>query len=243
MTELLMVVPVRGRRALAARFIESFAATRELDTRLLLVADTGDDSYDGMSLPSFCTMRVIPREYVSVKVNRFAVPAANHYAYVGNTGDDNIMETPGWDRLLIEPHEKKGLGWSYPDDIRRQDIPENVVIASPIIKALGWFQCPMMRMYYVDHVWADLANATGRLHYVPAVVQPHKHHLTDPDQPRDATYRDGEVHGAHDGEAYETWKRTRFAEDLEIVRGALCLRGEPPDTPPRRPWEPQAARS
>ena len=221
MSALLMVVPVRGRRKLLERFIESFAATRELDTRLLLVADDGDDCYEGISLPSFATMRRIPRTYVVDKVNQFAVPATRNHLYIGNTGDDNVMETPGWDRYLIEPLEKKGHGWSYPDDIRRRDIPENVIISAPIIKALGWMQCPLMRHYWVDHVWADLGRATGRLFFVPYVVQPHHHYLAAPGVDHDQTYKDAERYAQHDADAYETWRRDHFTRDLETVRGAL----------------------
>lgn len=217
-----MVVPIRKRRKNAERFIESFASTRELDTRLLLVADDDDDSYEGISLPEFCRLVVIPRTYVVDKVNQFAVPAASQYSYVGNTGDDNVMETQGWDRYLIEPMEKRGHGWSYPDDVRRQDIPENVIISAPIIKALGWFQCPLMRHYWVDHVWYDLAKACGRLFFVPYVTQPHHHYLADPSVQPDETYTETErLYAQRDADAYKVWYSDHFEQDLRVVRGVL----------------------
>ena len=215
-----MVVPVRGRRALLDRFIASFDATRHLDTRLLLVADADDDSYEGMTFPAYTRMRVIPRTYVVAKVNRFAVPAARNSLAVGNTGDDNVFTTPGWDKLLMEPLATRH-GWAYPDDLRRRDIPENVVISSPIIRALGWMQCPAMRHYYVDNVWGDMARACGRLFFCPWVVQPHLHYEVDPAQARDPVYAGAERHGERDKAAYEKWRRERMAADVATVRGVL----------------------
>ena len=45
-------------------------------------------------------------------------------------GDDCVSETPGWDRSCSHTLEEDlgGHGWVYPDDKRRQDVPEHWMV-------------------------------------------------------------------------------------------------------------------
>jgi len=219
--DLLVIVPTRGRLANCQRLTESVEATRELDTDMVFVADTDDeDTYDGLTLPPWAQIHFVPRQPIGPKRNLFAVPAANEYPAVMCSDDDHEAETKGWDRLLLEPL-KDGPGISYPDDKRRIDIPETPVVTSDIIKALGWICEPSMNHYYIDNVWADLANSINRLFYVPEVIHRHHHYHLDPSVKRDQTYADGEVNGPHDMAAYARWRETRMEADIATVRGLL----------------------
>ena len=139
--------------------------------------------------------------------------------YLASIGDDMVPVTPGWDRLLVEAQQRYGPGFTYPDDKRRHDIPEAVVIDARITAALGWVCEPTLTHWYVDNVWADLGNGAGCLTYVPAAVVEHRHpNIPGGDKP-DGTYNDAARCYNHDLTRYQSWRLRRMRADVSAVRG------------------------
>src|SRR6185437_10825893 len=87
-------------------------------------------------------------------------------------GDDMVPVTDGWDEQLCEAAGTTGM--AYPNDRRRDDIPEAVVISTGLVQALGWFCEPSLHHWYVDNVWRDLGAGAAVLSYLPAVHVIHK---------------------------------------------------------------------
>jgi hypothetical protein len=215
--DLLVLCPTRWRRANLERFLASFAATREADTDLLVIPDDDDHSYDGLTLPPWARSAPGRNECCARKVNRHAVPEAENYPAVGFFGDDIVFETPGWDRLLLESMP----GIAYPQDGRREDVPESQIVDSRIIRALGWMHEPSMRHFWVDNILAVLGTQNNCLHFRPDVMCRHLHHQVDKATPRDRTYVLSEVYCMRDEAAYRAWGRERADRDIETVRRAL----------------------
>jgi hypothetical protein len=218
MADLLVLCPTRWRRANLERFLASFDATREADTDLLIVSDTDDDSCDGLQVPSYARLTAGPNECVARKVNRHAVPKSRVYPAVGFFGDDVTFETAGWDRLLLESMP----GIAYPENGRRNDIPESQIVDSKIIQALGWMHEPSMKHFWVDNVLAELGQANDCLFYRPDVICTHHHYHADPAASRDRTYAASEIYVQRDAAAFQAWKRERCDRDCETVRKALA---------------------
>ena len=219
MPDMLVMVPVRGRRAGAERFIKAFGETVRGDTDLLLINDSDDPSYEGMDLAG-ARMMTLPRSTIVVKMNTAAGLYAERYPVLMFTGDDTIPRTEGWDKLLCAAiGGMGGTGYAYPDDRRRNDIPEHVAISSNIFWALGWFANPKLDHFCIDNTWADLGNGAECLRYVPEAVLEHRHPTVCPDVPGDAVYAETAGRLPGDYARYLEWKATQFQQDLAKVRG------------------------
>ena len=166
MTDLLVMVPTRGRRAQCERLLEAFTATASPDTDLLFITDPDDESYEGMDWRAAGLAVLEPREYLTGKLNKTAMAMADLYPVLMWLGDDCVPETPGWDQIMLATlAELGGSGWVYPDDKRRNDVPEHYMVSSDVVKTLGWFANPAVQHYYC--LVPETPVLTASLEWVP----------------------------------------------------------------------------
>lgn len=214
MRDLLVICPTLWRRANAERLLDSWAsAPRATDSDLLLVADEGDDSYDGLTLPAGASIDYWePGAWVVEKTNMAARRYLDGYQAFMSTGDDVTFDTPGWDALMVEPMSD-GLRVTYPGSIRTW--PETFCLPRQVISGLGWMMLPDLRHYFADRVWAELGGTAGVLVEVPRVSIREHHYLTTPGVVRDATYQRAEGQARRDEIAFHHWlSEGGFAADL-----------------------------
>ena len=132
-------------------------------------------------------------------------------------GDDMVPVTDGWDERLCEAAGPAGM--AYPNDRRRTDIPEAIVIGTPVIRALGWFCEPSLHHWFVDSVWRDLGHAAGCLRFLPDVVVDHRHpNVPGSGARNDRTYSDAARGFGADMAAYQKWRMKRMRADIETVQ-------------------------
>lgn len=232
---LLVLIPTRKRRNNCERLLKSFKETTD-SAELTFILDGDDDSYDGMDWDIADHVVISPRmPGTRAKLNSAALQCAPDYDALMYIGDDNIFSTPHWDTILLKNLEDMGgSGMVYPDDKRRNDIPETVIISSDIILALGHFMDPMFGMYYVDNVWAELGKRTGLIRYCPEVTVDHMHYTIHPETvERDKIYSESEsMWGAVDREAFGKWftdvmplqvsmLRRKFNPDVQWILGKV----------------------
>jgi hypothetical protein len=214
---LLLVVPSRHRPHNLRRFLASYEPVTAMD--LLVVLDS-DDYYDycDIRLPARARTLVLPEMRTVPKLNEAILPQSGAYDLIMYAGDDTVPVTPGWDRLMLERFGRDGSGYYYPEDHRRNDIPEHVMISTDIIRALGWFALPCVSHFLIDDAWARIGNACGCLHFMPEVVFEHLHYVRGL-APHDEIYKRSEEWGPDDGVAYQNWLDSGQAErDIRIVR-------------------------
>lgn len=224
MPDLLVMVPTRGRPEQCKRLIKSFAETTELDTTdLLFITDGDDKSYEGMDWGTAIHAVLNPRESLSGKLNRTADANTELYDVLMFAADDHVFVTPGWDRLMLAKLESAGgTGMIYPDDKRRQDVPEIIMISSDIVKLLGHFANPMLRHYYLDNTWGELGKKSGLIKFCPEAVIEHKHYSVCEDTEYDQTYREAEnAWGNSDLQAFHEWRANRMPVEVSMLRRAF----------------------
>jgi len=230
--DLAVLVPSRGRPHNVARLSEACARTCEADTMLHFGFDEDDPRLDQNLKANgrhFVTVR--PRMGLAAWTNALAreytetLPEFRPRA-LASIGDDMVPVTPGWDRLLLEALPAAG-GFAYPDDERRDDIPEAVVISTAIVEALGWMALPQCQHWFIDNAWADLGRAAGCLRYCPDITVKHMHPNVHGGDPPDATYHDAA--GSYDADlaAYQRWRLHRMRGDAALVRGVREAAGRP----------------
>lgn len=217
--DLAILVPSRGRPGNVTRLADACAQT----CRTNYVLAFGFDDDDMASIPPIAhgmESWVRPRMGLTAWTNELAGlhPDA---PYLASLGDDMVPVTDGWDERLITAVEHMGGGFAYPDDRRRNDIPEAVVVDARIVKELKWFALPALEHWFIDNVWADLGRGAGdRLRWCPEVIVEHRHpNVTG--GPSDPTYHEAAGRFTKDAAAYRRWRLYDMPRDIRTVKGAL----------------------
>ena len=217
MPDLAVLVPSRGRPSNVARLVEACARTCRLDTVVAFGFDEDDDCYrDNLKAADGCYSSVRRRMGLGKWTNTLSA-LHEDATWQASIGDDMVPVTDGWDERLCEAAGPAGM--AYPNDLRRTDIPEAIVMSTGLVLALGWFCEPSLSHWFVDAVWRDIGHAAGCLRFLPDVVVEHRHPNVPGSGARpDATYSDAASGFAADLAAYQKWRMKRMRADIETVK-------------------------
>lgn len=184
MSELVVVVPTRGRPQNAARLAEAFEETTASGALLVFVADEDDPELPGYR--GLLDAGRIPRLLVyghteggrglCLPLNFAARRYAAVYEYVGFMGDDHLPRTHGWDTEMIRELDSLEPRIAYGNDLLQgANLPTAVFMQSRMIRAMGVMAPQIMRHLYLDNFWKELGERTGGLRYRDDVVIEHLH--------------------------------------------------------------------
>ena len=225
MPSLMIMVPVRGRRESCERLLKAFADTLTIADACFITDPDDAATYDGIDWGKAQRLVLDPRGMIGPKRNYAARMFMDSYDAVMCAEDDIVPGPHGWDATLMgELAGMGGTGMVYPDDDRRTDVPENVLISTDIVRALGWFCEPSMQHYYIDDVWGALGRQAGCLKLCKDVLFENFHYTMAKDGAAgtDAVYSESErLNGTADAQAYQVWRRDRMAADVATVRKVL----------------------
>jgi hypothetical protein len=233
MSELLVIVPSRGRPESVARVAEAWRATGAYDCARLVFAIDADDprhaDYYTCDLPDIG----VPQVYFYVlpawkpmvaKLNECAVAAVNvpnwQWQGVAFMGDDHLPRTPGWAAAYLEALRELGTGIVYGDDgIQGQRLPTQWAMTSDIIRALGRMVPADVEHLYCDNAIKDLGDLAGCLRYLPDVLIEHMHPVAGKAS-MDAGYErvNRREQYRKDRLAYELWKQVDLGIHAGVVR-------------------------
>lgn len=224
MTDLLVIVPSRGRPQSIERLLSAWNDTAG-GVASLLVALDDDDPYAPM-YPAHpdVTYTVAPRNGFAPRLTAEALDRAPHHFALASWGDDHIPRTHGWDTALLEALGSMGTGFAYGDDlIQGENLPTACAMTSDIVSTLGWMTPPGMAHLYVDDVWLTLGRAVDRIRYLPDVVIEHYHPMHRPDVEADDLVRDANSAAAYaaDRAVFDRWKADDLPGCVEKIRALL----------------------
>src|SRR6266704_266330 len=209
---------VRRRPLAVERVVRSYALTCRAHTKIRFAFDQDDPKLeDSIAAAQGHSYMTGPRDTLTGWTNKLAARHVGHAPALGSFGDDHMPVTDGWDEQLLGSLPAGG-GYCYPNDQRRDDIPEAVVISSAIVKALGWMSPPFVTHWFQDNVWRDLGAGAGCLVYRADVIVRHLH----PNvlgKPGDQTNHDAAQRYDSDLAAYQRWRLRGMPRDLGAVRG------------------------
>jgi len=233
---LLIAIPSRERPDRLEIAIGVGLALAQGDVRYHVAVDDDDPQLDAYvellepwSRSGYVSWEQGPRKSLTKWTNWIAKTHVQQYYAIGSFGDDHVPETDNWDTMLLAYlHEIGGTGIVYPEDFRRQDVPEAPIVTTDIIQKLGWVFLPSLHHFYPDNVLADIGSATGTLYFAEDVIVRHDHYLVaNPKSPRslyDNTYREAEYWLGQDEQTYKAWKADRengMASDVRKIRELL----------------------
>lgn len=248
MPELAVIIPTRGRPENVRKVIGAWDFTNAWDVAdLVLVADADDPEIQGYraiadeflegcppGTPSPLTLMTIPSWLPMVrKLDLAARTIETRYFALGFAGDDHLPQTIGWAKRYLEVLRELGTGMVYGDDgYQGSNLSTEWAITSDVVHALSRMVPAPVEHMYCDNAMMDLFGGAGALRHLPEVRIEHMHPIAgkaeNDDQYKRVNHRD---QFRSDRALYETWKRSRMADDIATVR---ALRPGRPETRPGR---------
>lgn len=180
MTDLVVIVPSRGRPHAAADLAAAFVETKAT-SRLVFAVDEDDPTRNQylQALDAYpaTTVHFGPAPSTMVKaLNTVAALYVNEAFALGFMGDDHRPKTEAWDRLYLEALRELGTGIVYGDDLLQGErIPTQVAMTADIVRALGFMAPPSLVHLAVDNWWKELGLGADCIRYMPEVVVEHMH--------------------------------------------------------------------
>lgn len=219
MTEIVVLVPSRGRPDRAAAMQRSVLETAAAAVELRFIVDSDDSSlpaYRAAGLPLF----VLPdRIGYTASLNAVARDLWFEDRILGAFGDDVQFRTPGWDGIVRRTLATPGI--AYGDDlIHGANHPSAVFMSTAIARALGWLALPATSHQWADDGWKRLGQETGVLRFMPEVIVEHLHPGVGKAD-WDDTYRSvfEDERARRDFEGFTGWVESGgLADDAEKVR-------------------------
>ena len=182
MSDLLMIVPTRGRPDSVPAILEAWDAT-EATAHLLFAVDTDDPEIaaykqHAAALKGDRRVKFVfgKRRRLVGTLNLQAVKAAKSYRFIGFMGDDHRPRTAGWDARFVECLSGGGPGLVYGNDLLQgEKMPTAVALTSDIVKTLGYMAPPALVHLCVDLVWLDWGKGLDRITYLGDLIIEHMH--------------------------------------------------------------------
>lgn len=180
-----IICPTRKRLNNLKRFIKSMEDTKsgEHEIEYLFYVDH-DDILTEQFLRSINTiypdLRVQyiygPRIIFSRMFNEIVNISSGHILFM--TGDDVIMRTKDWDKLVVEEYVKYNDGLvviSTQDGIQNEKIATHSFIGRVWFDILGYLVPPIFPGDHADNWLTDVSRGIGRLVYKPDIYVEHMH--------------------------------------------------------------------
>lgn len=230
MTDLLVIVPTRGRPQSVAPVIEAWTATGGFDEAdLEFVVDADDPvarDYEEARRRCGFSARMIQAEKwepLVPKLDAAALAFAGGYFALGFMGDDHLPRTHGWAKTMVAALREMGTGVVYGDDLLQGErLCTSWAMTSDIVHALGRMVPAPVEHMYCDNSVMDVARLAGCLRYLPDVVIEHMHPVADKATwdagyervNRPEQYRADEL-------KYSRWLRQGRAADVATVKALM----------------------
>jgi len=161
----LVVCPTRGRPAKAEKMAESFKATTNYRSKLLLLIDDDDPSdYSALIRSDICETAVRPRTDIVPMINRAIRERLHDYSFFGLMVDDGVFTTPGWDQFVALATPMGGVMSPAHNYGRHVDMP---YVHRRWVERLGWYANERFKYWCWPTFTGILAQAAGRIVHAP----------------------------------------------------------------------------
>jgi len=220
MSEMLVVIPSRGRPENIARAIKALA-----DTNSRIDLKVGVDNDD----PKLDEYKKLDVNLVIGERKKFAATYNDivmdnlDYKYISFFGDDHVPRSDRWDEQFRRELDKMGTGVVYGNDlVMGEAIATEWTITSDIPKTLGYAVPKGFVHLYVDNYFMKLGESIGKLSYLSDVVVQHMHPCAGT-AVEDLTYREAnsQANWSNDRIRFEKYMSEELASDAEKLRRLL----------------------
>lgn len=218
----LVIIPARSRP-------EKARIAFELLKENSLISDfmIGLDEDDAHNYPEFegVIREVNPRLKMNGTLNLLSDKYKDQYKTITFMGDDHHVRTHGWDKVLYEPIEKRGYGYSYGNDLLAgKRLPTMVMASTNIVKILGFFSPKELIHLYMDNFWKTMGENLNAIDYFEDVIIEHMHFSAGKSE-LDAQYDEvnAEPVFSHDSGIFWEYEQKYLKDDVEKILKGLNI--------------------
>lgn len=224
-TDMVVLVPTRGRPESAKRLEKAFELTVQGATSLTFVVDSSDpvrnEYFKIVDKAQILEISMPGPPGIVHPLNRAAnlsLMFLNSPKYLGFMGDDHLPQTRGWDVQIMANLNQDFPSFAYGNDLfQREKLPTACFMSSVVVDELGYMAPPELKHLYVDNFWKDLGEALGAITYLDDVIIEHLH-FANGKSPHDETYEHANAHNEADKAAYEEYLKNSFEFDVELLK-------------------------
>jgi hypothetical protein len=234
-TDLLIIVPSRGRPAAVEQVARAWRDTRAFCRAVLEFALDRDDPEYGAYQDALARVRADQPEagLLDVTFDRWlpmvhklnaaaaaAVAGPRPPMAVGFAGDDHRPRTHGWAGRHLAELARLGTGIVYGNDLHRgAELPTQWAMTVDIVATLGRMVPAPVEHQFCDRSVLDLGRALDRIRYLPDVIIEHMHPAAGKAE-MDSGYEavNCKAQFLADQARYERWQDGGLLDDLFAVR-------------------------
>lgn len=176
MSDLLTIIPTRGRPHVIMSLWESFVNNSQASDLILALDDDDPTLSEYMLIAEKCSIdvRVGQRLRLGGTLNSVALEYCDKYLYLGFMGDDHRPRTLGWDVNYTEALQSNLFVYGN-DLLQSENLPTQIAMSSSVVKTLGYMSPPILIHMFIDNAWKAWGDGTGSMKYLPNVVVEHLH--------------------------------------------------------------------
>jgi hypothetical protein len=221
-SELLVIVPSRGRPGSIEQLAQAFEDTCEQSTALLVAVDDDDPTqpdYTELAYRYGFQLRIGPRLRLGGTLNAVA---AEHTGdkYLGFMGDDHRPRTRGWDTAYTAELENHLFVYGN-DLLQGANLPTQVAMQSSVVQTLGYMCPPGLVHMFLDDAWKAWGYGSESIAYLPDVVVEHLHPAAGK-AVTDGQYQEVWQHMEPDSVKWREYSQTNaLYRDIQKLKGLL----------------------
>ncbi|NBR61468.1 MAG: hypothetical protein EBT86_07425 [Actinobacteria bacterium] len=216
-----IVLPVRNfgtmRYERLPRCLDSYLEMTEgLADVFVLHDDDECDIYDPIleKYPSVNNLCIKSGLTLMEKINVPALDIANKYKHIGFIGDDIVFRTK-WESEFISflSSRKIALAFANENTPYAGGLAAHPFINSSMVKAVGFFGCPVVTHQFFDNYWHEITLTIGEVKYFPDIIMEHRHPIVYKDI-KDKLYEKIESDFPMNRVNYINYKKSRMLDDI-----------------------------
>lgn len=211
----MIILPTKGRPESLKRFIGAYHKTG--GTLPIWVIFNADDAYrynDVITPDHWRRISVAAGTNLGGIFDRVFKKYPNE-PYYAMMADDVVPETYKWDVIMAEKCMPSSIVWGW-DGIQNEKIPVHPFIGGDLVRKIGWWAAPMLKHWFVDNIWKNIADSLKCGVYLPEIKMTHYHYVNGK-ATMDRTYREQPDH-IMDERAYLNFMRTEFPSLVERIK-------------------------
>jgi hypothetical protein len=224
MTKSVVILPSRNRQHRIGKTILSLREHTKVSDIIVSLDEDDHMNYQRFAGVNYEVGPVPTRVGMNQKMNRMVDKLKNDYDYILWAADDTVVQTPGWDEILIDAIRDVPFGISYPNDLfQGENLPSNgTCFDSRIVHTLGYLAPPALYHLYLDNFWKLLGSELGTLRYKEDVIVEHFHYVNKKAL-NDPAYESVNSRAMYDADrtTYQEYVNNGLAADLKKIRDVL----------------------
>lgn len=219
MNKLAILVPTKGRPGMLQDLKDSYDRTKSGYSEMIPIIDEDEMELYSLSEKDYPIILHSPAEvYLTPKLNEGALdPQVQAFDYVCLLGDDVIIHTEGFDKIIVD--EMNNSNWQVlhcEDMLHHGRVANHWIVRTKLVKEFGFMILPVLVHMFGDNFWTTIGQDTDSIKFLENVVWEHKHYITGK-TPTDETYSRASAMMERDEKAYYKFMASEEYQKLILI--------------------------